>query len=119
LKRRKLIDQLFKEGRSFAVAPLRVYYMPTVLPETVVAQAGVGVSKKHFKKATHRNRIKRLTREAYRLQKQPLIAALQQQGQQMLFFFIYTGKTMPDYPLILEKMNLLLNKLASGFVQPK
>jgi ribonuclease P protein component len=74
LKSRKLLEQLFTKGRSFSVFPLKVFYMP--LPGTVdhAVKAGVGVSAKHFRKAVDRNRIKRLLRECYRLNKQSLYA---------------------------------------------
>ncbi|MES1226963.1 MAG: ribonuclease P protein component, partial [Bacteroidota bacterium] len=70
LKSRKSIEQLFNEGKSFAVSPCRVFYM--ILPfnatsTSFIVQFGAGVSTKNFKKAVDRNRIKRLVREAYRL----------------------------------------------------
>ena len=72
LKSRKQIDNLFAEGKSFAVFPIRVTYsfMPT--DGDALVQIGVTVSKRNFKKAVDRNRIKRLFREAYRLQKAEL-----------------------------------------------
>jgi ribonuclease P protein component len=71
----------------------------------------MNASTRHFKKAVHRNRIKRLLREAYRLQKYPLQQLMEQQQQQVILFFIYTDKTLPEYELIYEKMSLALNRL--------
>jgi ribonuclease P protein component len=74
-------------------------------------QAGFGVSSRHFKKAVDRNRIKRLSREAYRLQKQPLSQRLQEKGRCLAVFFIYTGKDLPDYATVTHKIGVLLQKL--------
>ncbi|MEO6583853.1 MAG: ribonuclease P protein component, partial [Ferruginibacter sp.] len=78
LKSRKLIEQLFKTGRSFSNFPFRVVWLSK--NDLAHLQAGVGVSSRYFKKATDRNRIKRLIREAYRLQKNTLQQHLLEHG---------------------------------------
>jgi ribonuclease P protein component len=77
-------------------------------------QAGFGASSRNFKKAVDRNRIKRLTREAYRLQKQALHDHLARQGMYMAVFFIYTGKELPDQATITEKIGVALQKLVKA-----
>src|ERR1043166_5363776 len=74
LKSRKQIEQLFAEGKNFPMSPFRVYYRtsPFVSGSASNLQFGAAVSAKNFKRAVDRNRIKRLTREAYRLQKNQL-----------------------------------------------
>jgi ribonuclease P protein component len=74
-------------------------------------QAGFGASSRHFKKAVDRNRIKRLSREAYRLQKQLLFQRLHEKGRCMAVFFIYTGKELPEYAIVSEKIGVALQKL--------
>ena len=69
LKSRKSIDELFEKGKSFTVSQVRVSYKFSKTTDSPTLLAGVTVSKKYFKKAVDRNRIKRLLREAYRLQK--------------------------------------------------
>jgi ribonuclease P protein component len=59
-----------------------------------------------------RNRIKRLTREAYRLLKRPLQERLGEKGRSLAVFIIFTGKELPEYPLVAQKMELILQKLA-------
>lgn len=80
-------------------------------------QAGFSVSSKKFKKATDRNRIKRLMRECYRTQKHPLLALTENKNGRLSVFFIYTGKEIPEYLLIKEKMavalELLVKKLSA------
>jgi len=74
-------------------------------------QVGFTVSTRNFKKAVARNRIKRLMREAYRLQKNPLKEYLHENHKSVAVFFIYTGNEMPEYHFVFEKMNAALQKL--------
>jgi len=115
LKSRKQIEQLFREGKSFALPPFRIHY---VLKEMLNAQHsmfhvqfGVGVGSKNFKKAVDRNRIKRLTREAWRLQKNDLHEKLQRVEKQLNVFFIYTGKEITEYSFVFDKVNAAIQKL--------
>ncbi len=111
LKRRKIIEQLFGEGRAVAAFPIRVQYKMVDELLTVPLQAGFSVSSRNFKRAVDRNRIKRLMREAYRLQKAPLEQALQTKQRRLALFLIYTGKELPEYALIKEKTEAVLTKL--------
>ena len=69
LKSRKLIERLFEEGKSVKKYPIRLVYLQTDHTSDLPAQVGFSVPKRHFKRAVDRNRIKRLLREAYRIQK--------------------------------------------------
>ena len=113
LKSRKQIEQLFSEGKNFPLSPFRIYYLftPLIANSSSTLQFGVGVSGKNFKRAVDRNRVKRLTREAYRLQKKQLQEATVQKKLQLNIFFIYTGKELPVFNIVKEKVNVILNKL--------
>jgi ribonuclease P protein component len=75
-------------------------------------QFGVGVSNRNFKRAVDRNRIKRLTREAWRLQKNELKERLKRINKQLNVFFIYIGKELPDFATVKDKVAVALKKLA-------
>jgi ribonuclease P protein component len=110
LKSRKLIQLLFKEGKSFSNFPLRIIYAQ---PEKNYShlQATFSVSSKNFKKAVERNRIKRLMREAYRLQKTLLLNKLEDDKKYLTVFIIYSNNTQPDFDTIFKKMGEALEQL--------
>ena len=117
LKSRKRIERIFREGKSINVFPFRVYYLlekdiPVGVRSLPSLQAGFGVSSRHFKKAVDRNRIKRLTREAYRLNNGVLSQAMEQRKQALSVFFVYTGKELPDHRLVSGKIAVALEKIA-------
>ena len=109
LKSRKQIELLFAKGKSIVVTPFRIYF---IINEGSGLQFGVGVSAKNFKRAVDRNRVKRLTREAWRLQKNELSEKTKASQKQLNIFFIYTGKELPDFTTVKDKVAVALKKLA-------
>ena len=110
LKGTRLIQQLFEEGKTFSVFPFKVLYKFTLF-EDACLKAGFGISQKKFKKATDRNRLKRLMRECYRVQKQYLKDILTFNKRSLAVFFIYTGNTLPEYTELKEKIKASLKRL--------
>ena len=109
LKSRKAIDIMFTKGKSFSNFPFRILWVNVENEDGL--KAGFSASTKNFKKATDRNKIKRLMREAYRLQKNELDVQLSLNKKAINVFFIYTGKEVPTYDLIFEKMGNVLKRI--------
>lgn len=114
LKSRKRIEQLFREGTHFFVHPFKVYFIFSPFNKDrsgSILQAGIGANTRNFKKAVDRNRIKRVTRECYRLQKNALNELLHQRNLSLDMFLVYVAKELPDYRTLKEKLQLILGKL--------
>ena len=110
LKRRKLIGEIFETGKSFPSYPFRVFYKKMEFDSDVKAQVGVSVSKRNFKHAVDRNRIKRLMREAYRLNKYTLTDNI---DEQVVVMIIYTQRKELPLDLLNSKMDSTLKKLCA------
>ena len=111
LKSRKAIDALFRGGQRFSVFPVLVWHRWTATAEEPGLQAGFTCSKKHFKRAHDRNRVKRLLREAYRLQKPELLEWVRARGLHGELFFVYIDKTLPTFESIHTAVGKSLRQL--------
>lgn len=105
LKSKKLIESLYQKGSSVKVFPLRMIFLQTAHTSNFPAQVGVSVAKRNFKLAVDRNRIKRLMRESYRLQKGIVYNHLE---NPYVFMISYIGKAEVPYQELFLKMEKLL-----------
>jgi ribonuclease P protein component len=120
LKSRKALEQLFAKGKSFSVFPIKVFFTVSdvSVSDGALVQAGVGVSSRIFKKAHDRNKVKRLLREVYRTQKQPLYTSVASNQQQLNVFFLYIGKELPVFADLQIAMEKTLEKLIRKISEP-
>lgn len=114
LKSQKLIESLFNEGQSVMAYPLRLVYKKASFDDDVLIKTGISVSKRQFKKAVDRNRIKRLLRETYRLNKHLYFNNI---TTSYAFMILYIGKEHSELPELEIKMNQLFEKFLSKVSQ--
>lgn len=117
---RTLLEKLFTGGKSksFSVFPLRVVYLLTDQPDgdlqhVVPVKMMVSVSKRHFKRAVKRNRVKRQVRGAYRLNKEIVVSAMADSpNRQLLLGFIWMSDELYDSDTVTRSMQVLLKRIA-------
>lgn len=113
----KATDLLFAKGESFIAYPLRVVYRVDEDVEKYDSSVSVlvSVSKRKFKRAVKRNRVKRLIREAYRLNNKSLKEFFIHKPVHIDLAFLYLKDELPTYAEIekamLKALNLLQEKL--------
>ena len=108
----KRISRTFTLGDAFIAYPMRVVFLIEAKSDIEFSSVLVSVPKKRFKRAVKRNRLKRLMREAYRLNKQLLIEKLIEKQMQIHIAFNYVSDEELDFAGIEKKMKLALQKLA-------
>ena len=113
LKREQHIDTLFHTGKAFSVFPVKFIWL--LVPrgaEVSPVRVGFSVPKKKFRSSVHRNRVRRLMREVWRLNKQEIYPAIPAQSQLHLFL-IFTNAEMP----ILETLQQTITKGIGQLIQ--
>ena len=117
---RTQLERLFTGGKSksFSVFPLRVVYLLTDQPDgdlqhEVPVKMMVSVSKRHFKRAVKRNRVKRQVREAYRQNKEIVVSSMADSpNRQLLLGFIWMSDELHDTDTVERSMQVLLKRVA-------
>ena len=120
LKSRKQTQHLFSTGQAINVFPIRLIYTiepiegtAANLSLTSVLQAGVGAPSRTFRKAVQRNRVKRLLREAYRLEKPNFISQAALNNKRVNLFFLYTDALVLSHVDIQGKLKEALSILVT------
>ena len=108
LKSKKLIEQLFAEGKHVKSFPIRLVYLPINHFGELPIKVGFSVPKRNVKLAVNRIRIKRLMREVYRKNKELFTKNLE---EQYIFMLVYMAKEEINY----NELELTLKKVSAKF----
>ncbi|MBQ6964666.1 MAG: ribonuclease P protein component [Bacteroidaceae bacterium] len=119
LNSRLAIERLFAGGNaSMAMFPLRLVYRREAMTdadkmdEKPPVSILVSVPKKRFRHAVDRNRMKRLVREAYRLNKHILWKALEGKNERLMLAFVCMTDTLPSYQMVNKSMKKALIRVS-------
>jgi len=107
----KEIDRIFSDGKSISMSQFRLLYLETEANEKPPVKVLIAVPKKKLKLSVHRNRMKRLIREAYRVSKHKLIDAVVRSGYHFDIAFVFTGNKCITQKETLTAINGLLDRL--------
>ena len=110
---RKQVDFLFEKGEQFNLGNFVIVWIYKNNPSAFPAQVLISIPKKKISKATARNKLKRLIKEAYRKQKKLLYESLTNQKKQIQFAIIYQNTNILTYKAIESEINLVLNRLVN------
>jgi ribonuclease P protein component len=110
---KKVIEEVFEDGLKIKQYPFVLQYKSVDLPSKKNFQIVCSVPKRLHKKAVSRNRIKRLMREVVRKKKYIIEEKFPHNEKQLALFLIYTGNKEESYSLLLNKIELLFERLMS------
>lgn len=116
---RKQIADLFESGNSIYPFPFSIVWKQSSVEFPFPVKIAFSVSKKAFKRAVDRNRIKRLLREAWRLNKSILYEELEQDKKYLVIMLIYNGKAMPDFETITKSLLKAIEKISVALHETK
>jgi ribonuclease P protein component len=115
LSSKLVIEKMFAGGaKSFSTFPLRVVFIPLEGLESPVTIL-ISVSKRRFKRAVKRNRVKRQIREAYRKNKHDLFHIVEEKELKLAIAFIYLDDKLITSVEMEKKMKTVLARLVEQF----
>ncbi|MBL4863015.1 MAG: ribonuclease P protein component [Crocinitomicaceae bacterium] len=106
-----LIEEVFNSGKSIKVYPLVAKYKLVELKQDTSFQLVISAPKRTFRFAHQRNRIKRICKEAIRLNKNILESPLRESNKQLALFLIYSGKEELPSRQLQKKTGKLFEKI--------
>ena len=115
IKSKKQIATVFKSSTSGFVFPLKCLFSLNDDREPGTTQVLITVPKRIFKSAVKRNKIKRLIREVYRLQRPGFEEELNKKNIALDIAFIYVSKTICDYHKMESAMESLIYSILKKY----
>ena len=111
IKHRKLVEEIFSQRNTVYQGFIRINYIEKDFDDDSIAKVGFSVPKKKFKRAYKRNRLKRIMREVYRLNKPAFYEILTKKNIKVALLFVYLDDEIKDYKIVEENMKLAMEKL--------
>ena len=108
----KTINNLFDEPNIVTVFPLKAFYKTESITAEKTVELAVSVSKKRFKKSPNRNRVKRVLRESYRINKVKILSNIPNHIK-LSVMIVYIGKELPKTTEINSKTEELFKKIST------
>lgn len=116
LKSKLVLDAVFSAKTKIYYKGIKCFYLIENSSETAsIIKCGVGVSKRMFKLAVKRNRIKRLLKEAYRLENAEIRNWMMDKNISVSIFFSYQHKELPDITNLRNEVRTILSKIITQY----
>ena len=113
-----MIEDLFKTGKTIKSYPLIAIYNVVEFPDNTPFKIVFSAPKRTFRKAFQRNRIKRICKEAVRLNKSIIESYLTENNKQLALFLVYSSKDELNHVQLEKKVVKLFNELIKSLHEP-
>ena len=115
LKSNLSIKGLLDQGKTLSSFPLKIFWNSVEDPEQKFpAKVAILVPKKRFPRAVDRNLMKRLIRESYRQNKQPLYELLNKSDLKLLLVIMILSDEIMTFAKVESSLKDLLMKLSKN-----
>jgi ribonuclease P protein component len=107
------VSEIYYKGVAGFVYPFKFHFLsqPSEHTEQPLLKICIAVSKKKFKHAVDRNRVKRLVKEAYRLNKMAFYENPDNINKQVELYLVFVGKDLPAYQVVEKGIKSIIQKI--------